>query len=107
MDQSGNRESAEKAFRDWRDGAGSITDLLADNLRWTIVGRSQVSKTFESKEEFVGEVLQPFGARCSQPFRSVGQCTGSPPAVTPWSSCGTGRAPGLTGSPTRTPTRGL
>src|ERR671932_569535 len=71
MDERSNRERVEKAFRDWQDGAGYITDLLADDLRWTIVGRSQVSKTFHSKEQFVGEVLQPFGARFSQPFRPV------------------------------------
>ena len=33
--------------------------------------RSQVSKTFDSKEQFIGEVLQPFGARFSEPFRPV------------------------------------
>ena len=70
-ERSVNREIAEKAFRDWQDGTGYITDLFADDLRWTIVGRSQVSKTFDSKEQFIGEVLQPFGARFSQPFRPV------------------------------------
>ena len=71
MDETSNRERTEKAFRDWQDGTGYITDLLADDLRWTIVGRSQVSKTFHSKEQFIGEVLQPFGARFSEPFRPV------------------------------------
>jgi uncharacterized protein len=71
MEETSNRERAEKAFRDWQAGTGYITDLLAEDLRWTIVGRSEVSKTFQSKEEFVGEVLQPFGARFSEPFRPV------------------------------------
>ena len=71
MDERSNRERAEKAFRDWQDGTGYITDLLADDLRWTIVGRSQVSKTFDSKEQFIEEVLAPFGARFSEPFRPV------------------------------------
>ncbi len=71
MDETSNRERAEKAFRDWHDGTGSITDLLADDLQWTIVGRSRVSKTFNSKEQFIGEVLRPFGARFSQRFRTV------------------------------------
>jgi ketosteroid isomerase-like protein len=71
MDERSNRERVEKAFRDWEDGTGSIHDLLADDVRWTIVGRSQVSKTFDTKEQFIGEVLQPFGARFSQPFRPV------------------------------------
>jgi ketosteroid isomerase-like protein len=71
MDETSNRERAKKAFRDWQEGTGYITDLLADDLRWTIVGRSEVSKTYHSKEEFVSEVLQPFGARFSEPFRPV------------------------------------
>jgi uncharacterized protein len=71
MDETSNRERAEEAFRDWRDGTGSITDLLADDVRWTIVGRSRVSKTFDGKEQFVREMLQPFGARFSEPFRPV------------------------------------
>ena len=105
MDETSNRERTKKAFRDWQDGTGYITDLLADDLRWTVVGRSQVSKTFDSKEQFIDEVLGPFGARFSEPFRRL-QCTEYTPTAIPWSSCGTGKAPGLTGSPMRTPTRG-
>jgi ketosteroid isomerase-like protein len=71
MDARSNRDRAETAFREWQDGTGSITDLLADDLRWTIVGRSRVSKTFDSKEQFVAEVLRPFGAWFSQKFRPV------------------------------------
>jgi uncharacterized protein len=72
MNERSNRERAEKAFRDWQDGTGSILDLrAADDLRWMIVGRSQVSKTYHSKEQFIGEVLQPFGARFSEPFRPM------------------------------------
>ena len=69
--EASNRKRTEKAFRDWQEGTGYITDLLADDLRWTIVGRSEVSKTFTSKDEFVGEVLRPFGARFSwsRPFK--------------------------------------
>jgi len=71
VDGRSNREKAERAFRNWQEGTGYITDLLADDLRWTIVGRSRVSRTYEGKEEFVDEVLAPFGARFSEPFRPV------------------------------------
>jgi ketosteroid isomerase-like protein len=70
-DEKSNRERVEKAFRDWQDGTAYITELLADDLRWTIVGRSRASKTYESKEAFVGEVLEPFGARFSERFRPM------------------------------------
>jgi hypothetical protein len=56
VDEKSNRQIAEGAFREWQDGTGYITDLLADDLTWTIVGRSRASKTYESKERFVGEV---------------------------------------------------
>jgi uncharacterized protein len=71
VEEKSNREIAEGAFREWQDGTGHITDLLAHDLTWTIVGRSRASKTYESKEQFVGEVLAPFGARFSEPFRPV------------------------------------
>jgi ketosteroid isomerase-like protein len=101
-----SRERAEKAFRDWHDGTGSITDLLDDGVRWTVVGRSQVSKTFDSKEQFIGEMLRPFGTRISQPFRPVavrGVYADGDTVVLLWDGEGTRRD----GEPSRTPTRGL
>ena len=71
MEDSGNRKMVEQAFRDWQEGTGYITDLLADDLTWTIVGRSRASGTYEGKGAFVGEVLEPFGARFSERFRPV------------------------------------
>ena len=71
MDEAPNRQRVEEAFCDWQDGTGYITDLLADDLEWTIVGRSRALKTYTSKERFVGEVLGPFGARFSERFRPV------------------------------------
>ena len=71
VDQEGNRDRTERAFHDWSERTGYITDLLADDLRWTIVGCARVSRTYQSKDEFVGEALAPFGARFSEPFRPV------------------------------------
>jgi ketosteroid isomerase-like protein len=75
-----------------------ITDLLADDLAWTIVGRSRSSKTYASKEAFVGEVLEPFGARFSERFRPVavhGIYADGDTVVVHWE----GRAPGWDGKP--------
>jgi hypothetical protein len=33
VEESGNRQRVQKTFRDWQEGTGYITDLLADNLR--------------------------------------------------------------------------
>jgi hypothetical protein len=105
--EASNRERTEKAFRDWQEGTGYITDLLADDLRWTIVGRSEVSKTFGSKDEFVGEVLRPFGARFSQsrPFKPAnvrGVYADGDNVVVLWD----GEGQDSTAKPMKTPTRG-
>jgi len=69
-----NRETVRRAFEAWRDGAGTITDLFATEMVWRIAGRSVVSREYGSRQEFVDEVLAPFGARfssSSDPFRPV------------------------------------
>jgi hypothetical protein len=63
MDEtSSNRENPRRRF-----ATGKTARLHHRPARrrppWTIVGRSRVSKTYEGKEAFIEEVLQPFGAR--------------------------------------------
>lgn len=67
--EQSNRAAVEAAFARWDAGTGSPYDLLADDARWTIVGRSDASKTYESREAFMAEVIRPFGARMSQGLR--------------------------------------
>lgn len=69
-----NRNKIREAFEAWQSGIGSITDVLAAELAWRIEGHSAASKQYESKQQFVDEVLAPFGARfrlSSDPFRPV------------------------------------
>ena len=80
MDERSNREKAEKAFRDWQDGTDSINDpineLLADDVRRTAVGRSHGSKTYDSKERFIGEALRPVAVRGLRRRRHRGRPVG-------------------------------
>jgi ketosteroid isomerase-like protein len=64
-----NKATIERGFNAWRDGTGSPYDHLAENASWTIVGRSAASKTYESREAFLREVIRPFNARMSAPLR--------------------------------------
>jgi len=57
------------AFDRWRDGKGSPYDLLAEDVQWTIVGRSAASKLYPSREAFMAEVIRPFNARMRTPLR--------------------------------------
>ncbi|WP_140721240.1 MULTISPECIES: nuclear transport factor 2 family protein [Gammaproteobacteria] len=64
-----NLAVAQAAFERWRQGTGSPYDLLADDVRWTITGRSAASKEYPSREAFMAEVIRPFNARMREPLR--------------------------------------
>ena len=67
--ESRNKATVAQRFSAWRDGTGNPYDLLADDATWTIVGRSRASKTYDSRESFMREVIRPFNARMSVGLR--------------------------------------
>jgi ketosteroid isomerase-like protein len=58
-----NREAIRVAFQRWQDGTGAIADVFAPDMVWRIEGHSLASKEYASTQQFVDEVLAPFGAR--------------------------------------------
>jgi uncharacterized protein len=68
-----NRQTIDDAFAAWRDGTAPITDVFADDMVWRIEGHSAASREYATKQEFVDEVLAPFGARfaAGERFRPV------------------------------------
>ena len=64
-----NKAIIERSFNAWRDGTGGPYDLLDENATWTIVGRSMASKTYDSREAFMRDVIRPFNSRMSVPLR--------------------------------------
>jgi ketosteroid isomerase-like protein len=68
-----NRETIRVAFEAWQDGTRPITDVFAPTMTWRIEGHSAASREYASTQQFVDEVLAPFGARFTggQPFRPV------------------------------------
>jgi ketosteroid isomerase-like protein len=63
-----NLELVQAGFERWKEGTGSVYDLLAPTAQWTIVGNSVMSKVYRSKQEFLDEVISPFNARMSRPL---------------------------------------
>ncbi len=63
--ENSNRRAVQAGFDNWRNGNGSIYDLLAPDAKWTIVGRSAASRTYQSKQDFMDNVIAPFNARLS------------------------------------------
>jgi ketosteroid isomerase-like protein len=66
-----NRDVVRRAFEAWQAGEAPITDLFAPGMTWRIEGHSAASREYRDREEFVSEVLAPFGARfaAGEPFR--------------------------------------
>ncbi len=64
-----NKDLVRAAFERWQDGTAYISDIFADEMRWTIVGKSLASRTYDSKSDFVEGVLHPFAERFTSPFR--------------------------------------
>jgi len=60
-----NRETIRASFQAWRDGTGRVFDLLAPDAKWTVVGNTPVSRTYNSRQEFLDAVIDPFNARLS------------------------------------------
>ena len=68
-----NRQTIRQAFEAWQQGTGPISDVFAPELVWRIEGHSLASKEYGSRQQFIDEVLTPFGARFlpSAPFRPI------------------------------------
>ena len=66
-----NRRTIRETFEAWQRGTRPITDVFAPGMTWKIEGHSAASKQYESKQQFIDEVLAPFGARFAsgEPFR--------------------------------------
>ncbi|MFC5061866.1 nuclear transport factor 2 family protein [Actinomycetospora atypica] len=69
--EESRKQLVRSAFDDWAAGRGGPFALLADEARWTIVGNSPVSRTYESRREFLDVVIDPFNARMSAPLVPV------------------------------------
>ena len=70
-DTEANRRTIQRAFDAWRDGTAPITDVFAADMVWRIEGHSLASREYRDRQQFIDEVLTPFGARfsASEPFR--------------------------------------
>jgi uncharacterized protein len=64
-----NRRAIQEGFDNWRRGSSrGIFDLLASDVKWTIVGRSVVAGTYHSRRVFMDQVTVPFNSRLSTPL---------------------------------------
>lgn len=64
-----NIEIVAKAFKQWQLGEKSFFDLLADDVEWTVSGRSPVSGIYHGKEDFFKRSLNPITAQFKTPLK--------------------------------------
>ncbi len=63
MSVDDNRNTIRAAFEAWQSGTHAIAEVFADDMVWRIEGHSFASREYANKQQFVDEVLAPFGAR--------------------------------------------
>ena len=66
-----NREIVRDAFAEWATGNGHVSSIFAPTMTFQIAGRSAVARRYDNMQQFLDEVLHPFGARFlpTAPFR--------------------------------------
>lgn len=52
-----------QAFDDWKNGRGSVFDLLAEDAEWTVAGVSPVSAVYPTRQALVEEAVEPIHAQ--------------------------------------------
>lgn len=58
-----NKTVVAKGFDAWAAGTGSPFDLLTEDARWTIEGRSAAAGAYAGKAALIDRVIRPFNAR--------------------------------------------
>ena len=59
-----NKKLVQDAFAQWARGDGAaFLSLLADDVHWTVIGSTPVSRTYTSKRAFLEGAVQPLGTK--------------------------------------------
>jgi uncharacterized protein len=70
MSAAENKKLIRQAFAKWTGGdADVVFKFLADDVRWTVIGSTRVSRSYQSKREFLEVAVQPLTARLATPIK--------------------------------------
>jgi ketosteroid isomerase-like protein len=68
----GNRELIRTAFGAWEAGdSRPFFRLVADDVRWTVIGTTAISGTYASKADFMAGASGPLFAKLAEPIRAT------------------------------------
>jgi hypothetical protein len=69
MGTAENKKLIQDAFAGWARGdTGAFFNLLADDVRWTVIGSTPVSRTYASRDAFVEGAAKPLTAKLAGPI---------------------------------------
>ena len=61
-DAATNKQTVQDAFAAWAEGDGNaFFRLLADDVRWTVIGTTEISGSFTSRQEFLDKAAGKIG----------------------------------------------
>ena len=64
MGAAENKKLIQDTFNEWSRGDGqAFFNLLADDVTWTVIGSTAVSRTYKSKQEFLEGAVRPLGEK--------------------------------------------
>jgi ketosteroid isomerase-like protein len=66
--QPDKKALVQSSFERWQNCTGGPFELPASDAEWTIVGSAPLSKTYQSKQEFLDKVIGPSSARMAKPL---------------------------------------
>jgi uncharacterized protein len=70
MSAAENKKLIQQAFAQWgRGDMNAVFNLLADDVRWTVIGSTRASGSYHSKREFLEGAVRPLTAQLATPIR--------------------------------------
>lgn len=71
MDAAANKQLMQGVFDELAAGNGQpFMDALADDVRWTAIGTSPWSRTYEGKQTIVAELMRPLFSQFADRYRA-------------------------------------
>jgi hypothetical protein len=65
MAEAENKKTVQDMMAAWARGQGGFLDLLAEDVHWTVIGSTAVSRTYTSKQAFIDGAVKPLGEKIS------------------------------------------
>ena len=70
MSAAENKKLIQDVFDAWAGGDGmAFFNTLAEDVRWTVIGTSPVSRTYTSRQAFVDGAAKPLNAKLAGPIQ--------------------------------------